>query len=94
MEKCEDRNCPTHGHLKIRGAVMEGLIVSDKPKNTVIVVKEYLHFVPKYQRYERRKTRVPAHKPPCVEVKTGDKVRIGECRKVSKTKAYVVIEKL
>ncbi|NYZ79981.1 30S ribosomal protein S17 [Candidatus Micrarchaeota archaeon] len=94
MQLCADVNCPKHGTLRVRGAIIEGVIVSDKPKNTVIVQREYLNYVPKYERYERRRTKVNAHKPPCVDVKTGDRVRIGECRKVSKTKSFVVIEKL
>lgn len=94
MQQCEDKNCPKHGDLKVRGAVIEGIVVSDKPKNTIIVQKEYLYYVPKYERYERRKTKVNAHIPPCMEVKVGDKVRIGECRKVSKTKTFVLIEKV
>lgn len=94
MQSCADVNCPKHGTLRVHGAIIEGVVVSDKPKNTVIVQREYLNYVPKYERYERRRTKVNAHKPPCVDVKTGDRVRIGECRKVSKTKSFVVIEKL
>ncbi|MEM0372930.1 MAG: 30S ribosomal protein S17 [archaeon] len=94
MQSCADVNCPKHGTLKVRGSIIEGVVVSDKPKNTVIVQREYLTYIPKYERYERRKTKINAHKPPCMEVKTGDRVRIGECRKVSKTKSFVVLEKL
>ena len=94
MAQCEDKNCPKHGNLKVRGAVVEGIVVSDKPKNTVIVEKQYLYFIPKYDRYERRKTKINAHKPPCMDIKVGDKVKIGECRKISKTKSFVVIEKV
>ncbi|MBT8172356.1 30S ribosomal protein S17, partial [Candidatus Bathyarchaeota archaeon] len=35
-----------------------------------------------------------AHSPPCLEIKAGDKVRLGECRPISKTVGFVVIEKL
>ncbi|MFH0986481.1 MAG: 30S ribosomal protein S17 [Candidatus Micrarchaeota archaeon] len=94
MEQCADKNCPVHGSLSVRGNTFEGIVVSDKPKNTVIVKREYLHYVPKYERYERRRSKINAHKPGCMEVKTGDKVKIGECRKISKTKAFVVIENL
>jgi len=69
-------------------------VVSNKPKNTVVVEREYLHFVPKYERYERRKSRINAHKPECMEINVGDKVKIGECKKISKTKSFVVIEKV
>lgn len=69
-------------------------MVSDKPRNTVIVTSEFQQYIPKYERYERRKSRIAAHKPPCMDVKTGDRVRIGECRKISKTKSFVVLEKM
>jgi len=93
MEKskeCEDKKCPIHSNVRVRGAILDGKVVSNKPKNTVIVEREYLRFIPKYERYERRKTRIAAHRPACMEVQTGDRVRIGECRKLSKTKSFVV----
>jgi small subunit ribosomal protein S17 len=83
-----------HGSLKVRGAVVEGIVVSDKPKNTIIVEREYLQYIPKYERYERRTSKLNAHIPPCMDAKVGDKVRIGECKKISKTKSFVLIEKI
>ena len=80
--------------IKVRGNILEGIVVSTKPKNTAIVQREYLKFVPKYERYERRRTKINAHLPAEIEVKVGDKVRIGETRKLSKTKSFIVIEKI
>ncbi len=91
-ESCNDELCPWHGHLKIRGRVFEGLVVSDKNPKTVTVEWNYNLYVPKYERYERRKTRVYAHNPPCINAKQGDKVKIAECRPLSKTKHFVVVE--
>ncbi len=53
-----------------------------------------MHFVPKYERYEKRTSSYAAHCPPCIEAKLGDKVRIAECRPLSKTISFVTIEKL
>jgi len=92
--ECGDKNCPFHGFLKIRNFTLEGVVVSDKMDKTVIVQRDYLHYVPKYKRYERRRSRIPAHNPPCINAKVGDKVRIAECRPISKTVAFVVIEVL
>lgn len=92
--ECSDKKCPKHGNVKIRGTKINGKVVSDKAKNTVIVERQYIKYVPKYERYERRKTRIAAHNPPCITAKFGDKVVIGECRKLSKTKSFVVIEVL
>lgn len=91
---CNDPKCPFHGHLKTRGRVMEGVVVSDRMQKTVTVAIERLHYVRKYERYERRTSKIHAHNPPCINAKIGDKVRIAECRRLSKTKAFVVIEKV
>ncbi|MCD6479798.1 30S ribosomal protein S17 [Candidatus Bathyarchaeota archaeon] len=92
--ECDDPRCPFHGHLKIRGKVLEGVVVSDKMSKTVIVKVEYLKYYPKYERYARMHSRIPAHNPPCINAKVGDRVRIAECRPLSKTKAFVVVEKV
>lgn len=91
---CTDEKCPYHGTLSIRGKIMEGKVVSDRAQKTVIVEKTYFHFLPKFERYERRHSRTAAYKPDCVDVKIGDVVKIAECRPLSKTKAFVVIEKV
>jgi small subunit ribosomal protein S17 len=90
---CDDKNCPFHGELSVRGRVLEGSVVSAKMDKTVVVRRNYLQYVPKYKRYERRHGHVPAHSPPCLEVKDGDRVKIAECRPISKTVSFVVVEK-
>jgi small subunit ribosomal protein S17 len=59
---------------------------------SIVVGREYLHYIPKYERYEKRKSRYMAHSPSCLEIKVGDKVKIMECRPISKLKSYVAIE--
>jgi len=91
---CDDRDCPFHGDLPIRGRVLDGVVVSAKMDKTVIVKREYLHHIAKVMRYERRHSRIPSHAPPCIELKEGDRVIIAECRPISKTVSFVVVEKL
>ena len=91
---CNDRNCPFHGDLPIRGRVLEGVVVSSKMDKTVTVKRDYLYYVPKFMRYERRHSHIPSHNPPCVDAKEGDLVRIAECRPISKTVSFTVVEKL
>ena len=38
-------------------------------------------------------SRITAHNPPCLDAQRGDKVKIAECRPLSKTKNFVVVEK-
>ena len=92
--ECDDPNCPFHGNLNVRGRVLIGHIISDRMDKTVVVKRSYTQYDPKYERYSRVSNKIPAHNSPCIEVKQGDRVRIAECRPISKTKSFVVIEKL
>lgn len=93
-KRCEDKKCPFHGRVSIRKQMIEGTVVSAKMQRTVIVLREYVHYVPKYMRYERRRSRIPAHNPPCINAKVGDRVRVASCRPLSKTVKFVVVERL
>ena len=76
--------------IKTRGAVIEGKVVRDGGKKTVVVQRDLVRFVPKYERSIRTRSKVPAHNPDAIGAKMGDLVRIEECRKISKTKAWIV----
>ncbi|MDV3293413.1 MAG: 30S ribosomal protein S17 [Nitrososphaerales archaeon] len=89
---CDDGRCPFHGNLKVRGKLLTGKAVSTAGKSFIVVQMEYLHRVAKFNRSERRRSRLCAHLPPCVEVAEGDTVTIGECRPLSKTISFVVVE--
>ena len=90
--KCEDINCPFHGTLSVRGRIFVGEVTSSKMHKTVTVEWERTKFVPKYERYEKRGSSVKAHNPPCIAAKEGNIVKIMECRPLSKTKKFVVVE--
>ena len=93
-QKCEDSKCPFHGHLSVRGRQFTGTVVSSKMRKTAVVEFGRLHFLPKYERYEKRRTILKVHNPECVNAKEGDVVELMECRPLSKTKNFVVIKKL
>jgi len=61
-------------------------------KRTIIIRRDYLHYIKKYQRYEKRHKNVPAHLSPCFRVKEGDKVVVGQCRPLSKTVRFNVLK--
>jgi small subunit ribosomal protein S17 len=91
---CDDLNCPFHGELPVRGRVLDGIVASAKMDKTVIVERNYLLYVPKVMRYERKNSRIPSHSPPCIDAKEGDHVIVAECRPISKTVSFVVVEKV
>lgn len=92
--ECMDANCPFHGKLSIRGRSFEGVVVSDKMQKTVTVEIPRVRKVPKYERYLKSTSKLHAHNPPCISARAGDRVRIAECRRLSKTKSFVVIERV
>jgi small subunit ribosomal protein S17 len=65
-----------------------GRVVSDKMDKTVSVAIERLIKHPVYGKYIRRTTKVLATN----KCKTGDRVTISECRPISKTKSWAVVD--
>jgi len=90
---CSDKNCPFHGSLSIRGKTLTGRVTSDRMHKTVAVQVDYLYYYPKYKRYAKRKSKIHAHNPPCIAATKGDIVKIAECRPLSKTVSFVVVER-
>ena len=91
-KSCSDKNCPFHGNLTVHGRILTGIVTSDKMSKTVIVAWARRVYVPKYERYEKRRSSVKVHNPSCINAKKGDLVRIFESRPLSKTKHFVVVE--
>jgi small subunit ribosomal protein S17 len=92
--RCEDRHCPFHGRLPVRGQVIEGTVVSTAMQRTAVVERTLLHYVPKFERYEKRRRRYLVHAPPCLHVPVGHRVRIAETRPLSKLVTFCIVEDL
>jgi len=88
--ECNDPKCPIHGMLKTRGNEIEGVVVSDKARKSVVVEHAYTTFLHKYERSLRKRSRIAAYNPDCIGAKSGDRVVISETRRLSKTKSFVV----
>jgi len=58
---------------------------------TLIVRRDYLHFVRKYDRYEKRHSNFAAHVSPCFRIRDGDMVFCGQCRPLAKTVRFNVL---
>ena len=93
--KCEDKQCPIHGHLKARGKIFKGTVISKKPKRVAIEFERMI-YVRKYERYSKSKTKVHARLPECMEkeINLGDLIKVQECRPLSKIIHLVVMEKI
>jgi len=94
MDACNDPKCPIHGSLSVRGNLIEGKVVRARAPKTVLVERELIKYIPKYERYRKVRSRIAAYCPDCMDIKEGDMVRIGETRKLSKTKSFAVLAKV
>eukprot|EP00934_Nitzschia_sp_Nitz4_P003281 Nitzschia sp. Nitz4//scaffold58_size112336//88038//88532//NITZ4_004045-RA/size112336-processed-gene-0.92-mRNA-1//-1//CDS//3329555025//3271//frame0 len=86
-----DKKCPFTGNVSIRGKILVGQVVSTKMKRTIIVRRDYLHYIKKYRRFEKRHKNIAAHCSPAFPVKDGDIVTLGQCRPLSKTVRFNVV---
>lgn len=93
-DSCNDKKCPWHGTLPIRGRLFIGKVVSDKADKTAVIRRDFTRYITKYERYERRNTKMMVYNPECIDAKTGETVKVAECRPLSKTKSFVIIERL
>ena len=72
--------------------VLTGRVTSDKMDKTVTVLVDRRVMHPLYKKFIRRSKNYAAHDEENV-CKTGDLVRIEECRPISKRKTWMVIER-
>lgn len=68
-----------------------GRVVSDKMEKSISVLVETREQHPIYKKYLRRSTKFHAHDA-ANECRIGDLVRIEECRPLSKTKTWRLVE--
>jgi len=92
--QCEDPNCPFHGSLKIRGKLLTGRVVSVSAKNLAVVQRESTQFNKKYLRYFKKRHKLHAHLSSCFDLKLGDTATVAECRPISKTVSFVVVDRV
>ena len=71
-----------------------GTVIAAKMTKTATIEWSRKKYLTKFERYEKRRTRIKAHNPECINAVEGDRVKIAECRPLSKTKKFIIIEKL
>merc|ERR1712002_659748 len=88
-----DKKCPFTSDVRIRGRILTGVVRKMKMNRTIVIRRDYLHFIKKYGRFEKRHTNMAAHLSPCFrDVELGDIVTVGECRPLSKTVRFNVVK--
>lgn len=75
---------------KTRKKIMTGVVVSDKMKDTCVVLVERYIKVPKYGKYTQKSKKYKADDKGNTK-KIGDKVTIIECAPISKDKHFKIV---
>ncbi len=70
--------------------VLQGVVVSDKSNKTVTVLVERRVIHPLYKKFIKRSKKYHAHDETNA-CSVGDKVRIEECRPISKSKTWRIL---
>lgn len=70
--------------------ILQGVVTSDKMKDTVVVSVTRFVKHPKYKKYYKMSKKFKAHNPGNT-VHVGDKVKIQESKPISKDKHFIVI---
>merc|ERR1712029_1282144 len=79
-----DKKCPVTGNVSISGSILTGTITKMKMQRTVIIRRDYLLYIKKYNRFEKRHKNMAVHLSPWFrDVKVGDVATVGECRPLS-----------
>lgn len=88
-----DKKCPFTGNVSIRGRILRGVVIKMKMNRTIVIRRDYLHYIKKYNRFEKRHKNMSVHLSPCFrDVAIGDIVTVGENRPLSKTVRFNVLK--
>ena len=87
-----EKNNPFNGSLSIRGKLFEGIVINAKAKGTAVIQKESPIYFTKFKRFGRSKNKIHAHIPSNLNIQVGDHVVAAECRPISKSVSFVIIE--
>lgn len=90
-ENCTDKKCPFHGEILVKKELLKGKMVKKDINHSATIEWFRSFYVPKYERYEIRRSRMRVHNPPCIDAKIGQEVLVARTRPLSKVKNHVIL---
>jgi len=91
-KECTDKKCPFHGEVSVKLETLNGKVVKKDINHSATIEWFRSYYVPKYERYELRRSRLRVHNPACVDAKVGQEVLVAKTRPLSKTKHHVILQ--
>jgi len=89
---CTDKKCPFHGDINVKKELLKGKIIKKDISHSATIEWFRPCYVPKYERYEVRRSRIRVHNPPCIDAQIGQEVLVAKTRPLSKVKNHVVLK--
>ena len=89
---CTDPKCPFHGEINVKPELFRGKVVRKDISRSATIEWQRPFFVPKYERFEVRRSRMRTHNPACLNAEVGQEVLVAKTRPLSKTKHHVIIK--
>ena len=93
-KECTDKNCPFHSGLVVKKELFKGKLIKKDINHSATIEWNRPFFIPKYERYEVRRSRMRVHNPACVDAQVGQQVLVARTRPISKTKNHVILQTL
>lgn len=91
-KKCLDQKCPFHGQLNVKRELFKGIVIKKDSHHSATLEWNRSYYLPKYERYETRRSRLRVHNPPCLNAQVGQQVLAARTHPLSKTKNHVIIQ--
>jgi len=92
-EKLSESKILVSTPILTHGRTFEGKVIKKFPGRVVIEFERTV-YVPKYERFYKKKTRLHARLPSNIDVNLNDIIKIAECRPISKLVHFVVVGKV
>ena len=87
-----DQNCPFTGGLLVKKELLTGRVIKKDTNKSATIEWNRQLYIPKYERFALRRSRIRVHNPPCLDAQVGQQVLVARTRPLSKTKHHVIIQ--
>ena len=92
VKTCTDQKCPFHGKISVKKELFTGTVVKKDINRSATIEWFRPHYIPKFERYEIKRSRLRVHNPACLDAVQGAQVLVARTRPLSKTKHHVILK--
>lgn len=87
-----DKKDPFYGEINVKKEFIKGKVIKKDTNRSATIEWMRPFYVPKYERYEIRRSRLHVHNPESVHAEIGEWVLVARCRPLSKTKHHIILQ--